>query len=280
MKNTIETKIPKIEFLNAESGIDFHWWYKNETPIHSHTYYEIVVIQEGPVNQICNDVKYTMEKRDLFILKPGDVHRFFSSPYASQLNFSIVPKELKKLCNGIHPDLYNTIKTNAPKLIRLPEEEFNYCTYLSAQIGLSDNGKNTKNEIVIKQQIYNLLVAFSHFFNSSDDKNKFPDWLTAFINTISSPEYLEKKVQDLYSLAPYSQSLLNRYFKKYTGTTLVDYMKQLKMNYAEKLLIHSDYSISQIADKISYTSSYFIHEFTEKYKCSPAKYRNILNKTH
>lgn len=96
MKKMTEKKIPEIEFLNAESGVDFHWWYKNETPLHSHTYYEIIVIADGPVAQLCNDLKYNMNKRDLFIMKPNDVHKFFASPYSSQLNFSITPKELKK----------------------------------------------------------------------------------------------------------------------------------------------------------------------------------------
>lgn len=280
MKKMTEKKIPEIEFLNAESGVDFHWWYKNETPLHSHTYYEIIVIADGPVAQLCNDLKYNMNKRDLFIMKPNDVHKFFASPYSSQLNFSITPKELKKMCHTIHPDLYGTIKNNTPKLINLSEEEFNYCLYLSSTINDANNEESAQNTILIKQQIYNLILAFNRILSEKNPINAFPDWLTDFIHTINSPEYFEKKVQDLYALAPYSQSILNRYFRKYLGTTLVDYMKKIKIDYAEKLLVQSDYSIAQIADKISYTTSYFINTFKNIHHCSPAKYRNRIKKTH
>lgn len=281
MKNDAEIKKPSIEFINAESGVDFHWWQKNATPLHSHTYYEIVVIYEGPVTQICNDKKYTMEKGDIFLLKPGDVHIFLASPASSQLNFSIVKSEFKKICNNTEPALFDKINEEASISIKISDAELSYIVELAdkIKIGNSEQSK-TQYVVTIKNIVFNLVNSIYNHFEIESSNNNLPIWMADYINAISMPENIGKKIADIYGLAPYSQSMLNIYFKKYLNKTLVAYMRQLRLDYAAKLLIHSNYPISLIANKISYTTSHFIHEFSSVYGIPPAKYRNKINKNH
>jgi len=279
-KETAEIRIPKNEFKNADSGLDFHWWYKNATPMHSHIYYEIVVIYGGPVTQICNGIKYVMEKNDLFILKPGDTHMFQASPTSSHLNISVTVKEFEKICKTIDSNLFQSINNAAPLLIKIPEVESNYLVYLTDQIKIDRNDSNSKQySAPIKNIIYNLLNSFFNYFEfQSFNNTSLPIWLSEYIETLSKPENLEKRISDLYEIAPYSLSMLNTYFKKYFGKPLVAYVKQLRLEYAVKLLLHSSYPISMIANKISYTTSHFIHVFTAFYGISPNSFRNSINR--
>ncbi len=279
MKNVAEIKNPSIEFINAESGVDFHWWQKNATPLHSHTYYEIVVIYEGPVTHICNDKKYTMEKGDICLLKPGDVHMFLASPASSQLNFSIVKNEFKKICANTEPALFDKINAEAPISIKISGAELNYIVELAdkIKIGSSEQSK-TQYNVTIKNIVFNLVNSIYNHFEIESSNNDLPTWMADYINVISMPENIGKKIADIYDLAPYSQSMLNIYFKKYLNKTLVAYMRQLRLDHAAKLLIHSNYPISLIANKISYTTSHFIHEFSAAYGIPPAEYRNKINK--
>lgn len=279
MKNVAEIKKPSIEFINAESGVDFHWWQKNATPLHSHTYYEIVVIYEGPVTHICNEKKYTMEKGDIFLLKPGDVHMFLASPASSQLNFSVVKNEFKKICGNTEPALFDKINDEAPISIKISDAELSYIVELAdkIKIGNSEQSK-TQYYVTIKNIVFNLVNSIYNHLEIESSNNNLPTWMVDYINAISMPENIGKKIADIYDLAPYSQSMLNIYFKKYLNKTLVAYMRQLRLDYAAKLLIHSNYPISLIANKISYTTSHFIHEFSSLYGMSPTEYRNKLNK--
>ncbi len=279
MKHTAEIKKPSIEFINAESGVDFHWWQKNATPLHSHTYYEIVVIYEGPVTQICNDKKYAMEKGDIFLLKPGDVHMFLASPTSSQLNFSIVKNEFRKICNNTEPTLFDKINEQSPIKIKISDAELNYIVELADKIKIGNPEQSkTPYNTMIKNIIFNLVNSIYNHFEIESLNNDLPTWMVDYINVLSKPENIGKKIADIYDLAPYSQSMLNIYFKKYLNKTLVAYMRQLRLDYGAKLLIHSNYPISLIANKISYTTSHFIHEFSSLYGTSPAEYRNKLNK--
>ncbi len=273
-------KTPEIEFCNPESGVDFHWWHRNKTPLHTHTYYEIAVITSDNVTQICNDVKYSMEKYDVFILRPGDTHMFLSGQNASHLNFSIVTAELSKICELISPSLFVKINERAPMKIKYTPLEFNYCLFLTNQINLQKDAKcNESNAALIKCIITNIMLAFNRFIEIKiTNTTSMPDWLVTFLDKLNSPEVFNQPLEQLYKLAPYSQTMLNIHFKQYVGSTLISYVKKLKMDYAMQLLSHSNYSILQIALKINYTASHFTHEFSKENGISPAEYRDKLNK--
>lgn len=136
-----------------------------------------------------------------------------------------------------------------------------------------------QSNIIIKQIIYNA-VGFIYNFLENENRNRkeLPLWMSNYFNTSALPENIGKKINELYQIAHYSQPMLSVYFKKYLNTTLVAYMRQLRLDYDTKLLIHSNYPISLIANKISYTPGHFIHEFSSKYSLSPAECRNKLNK--
>ena len=280
MKTVVNVKKPSVEFINADSGVDFHWRQKNATPLHSHTYYEIIVINGGPVTQICNDKKYIMEKGDIFLLKPGDVHIFLASPTSSQLNFSIVRNELKKICNNIDPALFDKINEKSPVLIKASDAEFNFILECTDRINIGDSEQSKKqSNITIKQIISNIVGSVYNFLEIENrNKNDLPLWLNNYLNLLALPENIGKKISALHRIAPYSQPMLSVYFKKYLNTTLVAYMRRLRLDYATQLLIRGNYPISLIAEKVSYSTSHFIHEFTSQYGISPTEYRNKLNK--
>lgn len=280
-KTEVEIKVPEIEFLHAEDGLDFHWWHKNKTPYHAHTYYEIVVMESGPVTHFCNGVKYTMQKADAFIMKPKDRHVFMAAPTSSQMNFSVTEVQMRMLCAFISPDFFDTLNENAPNLIHLSETELDYVRLLASQINLHLQSANAQqNNTLIKCIVINLLLAFNRFWLLQSSKvTALPDWLLKFLDVLRSPEVFNKPLEELYRLAPYSQTMLNRYFNQYMGTTLIGHVKKLKMDYAVQLLLHSNYPVSQIASQVSYSTSHFIHEFKNTYGLSPSTYRNLLNKT-
>lgn len=275
-----EIKTPEIEFYNPESGVDFHWWHKNRTPYHSHTYYEITVMTKGNVTQICNSVKYSMEKYDVFILKPGDEHIFLPSPTGAHLNFSITTEELAKLCESVSPSLFSQINEKAPMKIKYLPIEFDYCLFLSNQINLRHDGEqNENNALLIKCVITNILLSFKRFVDIQSAKSTAkPEWLVTFLDKLNSPQVFNQPLEQLYPLAPYSQTMLNIYFKQYVGTTLISYVRKLKMDYAMQLLSHSNYTITQIAVKVNYSPSHFTHEFTKENGMSPVEFRDKLNK--
>lgn len=71
-----------------------------------------------------------------------------------------------------------------------------------------------------------------------------------------------------------SPSYLSRLFKKETGKTFIDYLKEYRLKKACELLINTNLRITEIAKTVGYDSySYFNTLFSHFYGITPAQYR-------
>ena len=273
-------KTAAFEFKDFNSGIDFHWYHKNQTIFHCHDYFEISLIVKGNIIQECNDKRDLLTKGTLSFLKPIDSHQYF--PYnndsISLLNFSITEETLLSLCNSITPSLYHHLPHIAPYTIQLSDSVLNYILFAVKQLSINETlGNNELNNASIKSIIHLLLLQIYRSFTLTPT-NEIPSWLTSFLLKINSPDYFNLPISQLYKLAPYSQTALSAYMKQYLNKTLVEYIKEIKFNYAKNLLLNSDYSIEQIAAKISYTTNHFIREFHKLNNTTPFVYRHTYQK--
>lgn len=74
-----------------------------------------------------------------------------------------------------------------------------------------------------------------------------------------------------------SPAYLSRIFKKGMGTSFTAYATGLKLKEAERLLLGSDTSVTEIAEHVGFsTVAYFIASFRARYGITPAKYRKLL----
>lgn len=74
--------------------------------------------------------------------------------------------------------------------------------------------------------------------------------------------------------AGYSKYYVNRLFKKYKGTTVMDYLIHIRIEQAKAMLRSENYSVKQISKMVGYTEpNYFILTFKKLEGMSPLKYR-------
>lgn len=74
-----------------------------------------------------------------------------------------------------------------------------------------------------------------------------------------------------------SSAYLSRVFKKGMGISFTAYANALKLKEAEKLLLGTDTSVTEIAEHVGFsTVAYFISAFRTRYGITPAKYRKLL----
>ena len=82
-------------------------------------------------------------------------------------------------------------------------------------------------------------------------------------------------IEDLSDELGVSASYLSRLFKKETGDSVSAYIRIQKIEKAKNLLRYSDYSIIDIANRLSFSSqSHFIQQFRELTGITPKKYRD------
>ena len=67
-----------------------------------------------------------------------------------------------------------------------------------------------------------------------------------------------------------NQTYLRKMFKEEMGMTLLEFITKYRMHMAKQLILTTDYSLTQIAEKVGYNDvSYFSKCFKRYYKVSP-----------
>lgn len=83
-------------------------------------------------------------------------------------------------------------------------------------------------------------------------------------------------IEDLSDELGVSASYLSRLFKKETGDSVSAYIRKQRIEMAKNLLHYSEYSMIDIANRLSFSSqSHFIQQFREYVGMTPKKYRDL-----
>lgn len=88
--------------------------------------------------------------------------------------------------------------------------------------------------------------------------------------------HLNKKItlSDVAKHLHLNPSYFSRMFKQHTHMNFIDYVNQMKMEEAKKLLDHTSESVESIAEKLGFESKgYFLKVFKKYYGTSPVEYR-------
>ncbi|MDN5202350.1 AraC family transcriptional regulator [Fulvivirgaceae bacterium BMA10] len=85
-------------------------------------------------------------------------------------------------------------------------------------------------------------------------------------------------LKEAASLANLSPTSFSRYFKAHANKTFSDFVTELRIGQACKLLLDNDFSIAQIAFECGYrTLSHFNRKFRELTGTNPIKYRKAYS---
>ena len=99
-------------------------------------------------------------------------------------------------------------------------------------------------------------------------------------NYINQNYQNEIRLSDVASLAGMSPSAFSRFFKLHTGRNLSDYIIDLRLGYASRMLVDSTHSIAEIGYGCGFNNlSNFNRIFKKKKGCSPSEFRENYHKT-
>ena len=87
------------------------------------------------------------------------------------------------------------------------------------------------------------------------------------------------KLSDVACRVGSNRTYLSRFFNQTNGQTFYDYVNNMRVKHAERLLVSSNYPIAVIAEESGFNSvSTFRRVFISYHNCTPAEYRNMMKK--
>lgn len=257
---------------------DIYETYNQLVPSHWHSHLEILYIFKGTMNIVRNDVKYTIYENDLFVVNSGDIH-LTRSPGNIEVLLLQIPYEL--LSHSM-PE-YKSIRFKE----YFPHSELNkepayqkMIQYLLTMSRLYKQG-GEGYQFFFTSNLYLFLHILYHQYATQQDplnNNKASRHLSRVKKVIDYVEqnYMEQiSLIDAASLVNLNPEYFCRFFKKYTGFTLIEYIHLVRITHIHADILDTDDSITSIQERHGFTNyRVFNRIFKETYGCTPSKLRS------
>lgn len=259
-------------------------------PIHNHSVYELNFVENAKgVRRIVGDSQEVIGDYDLCLITSPDLEHVWEQnechsddirEITVQFDFSMSDETLF----GSNPYASITrMMQEAKKGLSFPLQA------IMKVYGLLDTLSSVKDGFYAVQQFLTILYELSRCENartlasSSYARVKVEDDSRRILkvkNFISKNYMDELRLPELASLAGMSSSAFSRFFKLHTGRNISEYIIDLRLGYAARMLVDTAKSISEIGFDCGFNNlSNFNRIFKKKKGCSPSEFRESYHKT-
>ena len=252
--------------LYDDVKVDFREWESGDYPLHYHDHFEMEIVTSGKGSQILNGQNFSLEKGDLFLMRPLDFHKIHSDGIGFvciNVRPTTIPKWIRIKLQTI----------NKPVICHLNEEDYNTFIFLTKLLQQEAEDKYI-DSFSIRSNTISLLFSLLLKQFRSDLLND--DIVSKIIYYLQKDYRFTKKVSldEIANYVGYSKYYTSSVFHKKYGITIQDFIINLKIEYAKKLLLETDYSITEIIMESGFSStSNFYSIFIKMVGCSPMEFK-------
>lgn len=249
---------------------------------HYHDSYEIYLQLGGKRYVFFDDVCYILERGDMFILKPFEIHyaesREFDHYSRYVINFQ--PEVLKSLLTDseIHMLLEEKLRQNVVRLSDKEQEDM-----LDAFKRAEEYSKGTGflSDKLTTASVAQLVVKALGYSGKKSDINggKIHPQVAAALSYINERYRETISIDDISAAVHMSRYHLSRMFHEATGATVMEYLGNVRLTRVHTMLINTDMALEEIAAETGFGSAKNLtRSFKIRYGVPPREFRK-LNKS-
>jgi AraC family cel operon transcriptional repressor len=283
--NPLVERLQAKDIIQADLGLHFatYTYMKPTSVLHDHDFYEIVLIADGAVDHDINGMHERLVKGSLVLIRPLDQHRYENqeNELCKMHNLAFTIETMKSIFTFLIDVLpQQLLEQKMPSIVHLTTDE----TYRISRLLERTFMKLDASPLSLVARVRLLLadVFIRHFakLQQEEDSSEAPDWLVILYQSMKVKDNFLGGLSQLYALTSKSPAYICRMTRTYYHQTPTEKINALKLDYARKLLIHSDDDILTIAMESGFhNTSHFYHLFKKQYGCPPLKYRNKSQRT-
>ena len=272
-------KIPAIEEMSfLARGIVIPYF---DAPLHYHPEYELTLIVKGNGKRFVGDSIENFEAGDLVLLGSNLPHFWrsdksfyeneepISEAIVIQFSTDFVKNILEKL-----PECISIVT-----MLNLSKVGIKFSETFKSFFAKIIEEKGTKRLIALIDLLENLsqttdyqLLASEHFNIKPDDAEN--ERMRKILEFTLDNFQNEISIHTIAEIAHLTVPSFCRYFKSRTRKTYVDYLNEIRLSHARKLLINSELGISQVGLECGFRNlSHFHRIFKNQVGVTPLAYR-------
>lgn len=259
---------------------------------HTHSFIEIVYIYDGSGYQTVNGVTYSVERGDLIFLNIGDIHAHYTNEKMGIINLfidpdffhnEIVKKEISLdifalTCYKEYNDNVNCIP---PRVKFFGKKRIEIETFFDLMMEEFD-AKTEGYLFALKGYINILLPKIIRIINTDTHVNmsrKFNKITPEMLQIIRQNYNKKVNLKELAHNSYYTPAYFSKIFKECFGKNVTEYINEIRISEAIKLMQETSQSIENIAHTVGYKSKkHFYKNFKLQTGMTPSQYKDIIIK--
>ncbi len=245
---------------------------------HRTGFYGLVFIESGKGKISINENFYEYGKNTLLATAPGQIISFEVEHISNGYVIFFMPEFLNQDSANTIDKQYPFFKLNARDRPKVPEKE-STIEALFRNINIEFYKKEEEYLNVIKGYLLVLLSLANRYFSKNEEHLKQPNRKFAVTADLEKLvlQYLpeRKSIVFLADKLSISSKHLNEIVKQTTGQTTSEYIANIFMQEAKKMLLYSNLTVNEVAYKLNFGDpSYFNKVFKKHFQVTPLEFKN------
>lgn len=266
MESDIKSLSFQLESI-TKSKYDSDW----HSTLHTHPFTELFYVVDGKGEFSIQGQRFPVKPNDFVIINPQVEHTELSSPDEpleyivlgiNGLSFS----NLTPVSEGGHPFSFFNLRDEQKDILR----------YLNAMVQEATS-QQMSYELVCHNLLEILLIKIlrhQHFDLEVGKQSKATKDISFIKHYLETYYHESIQLEDLASMTHLSRFYISHSFKKEIGMSPMEYLIDIRIKESKILLRTTNYSISQVADIVGFTTpTYFSKQFRKSTGISPTDYR-------
>ena len=233
---------------------------------HSHDFYELLFVFSGNVIHHINEHPCLVTSNQISVVRPGDTHLpVVDTNHIDACMLSVDPAIFIKFADAY--GLLDLIEDHKVEfLISVNSQQMQIIKHSFYQMQyMLDEQKKRELRSILGTVFQNYICSFS---------SNCQKWYSEIVQEMSNPENLSSGMPTLQRITNLSHSQLCRVFKKQFNQTPHQFIKELRLGYAYKLISNTNDPFENISSLVGYSSfSHFSQAFKERYSITPSALR-------
>ncbi len=250
---------------------------------HFHDTYELYYLLEGEGCYFIDRETYLVRAGDVVLIKPNQIHKTSMEriPRHGRLLLQITAGPMNAFLRGNGFLTLEELYDQKGPIVSLGERERALMESLMLGIGEEIRDRRKGCGLLVKLKLLELLILLWRCGGESAPAGERRRAQTPRYQKVQQvADYLQahpetrESLEELAGRFYISRSWLSRIFREVTGLGVIEYANIVRVKKAQKLLVHGDYSVTEISELLGFESiTYFERMFKRYTDRTPLRYR-------
>ena len=251
-----------------------HFTIERDYPTHSHDYFEIELIVEGTGKQVLNGQELPLAPGTFYLLTPEDIHSVQPDGPLTHYNISFEEDFFSDFLS------FERLMACPGKQVELVGEDYHRMVTLMQQLLDESKNSNLPHTHSYMQSLLNCILIELLRYNEAENIQSTDSSMRHILFYVLRHFREPITMESVAAYAHLSTSYFCKTFKKVTGQCFTDYLTNLRVRFAARLLHSTTTGVTDVCFQSGFNSfSSFSRSFKRHFGVTPTTYRNQHNRS-